>query len=184
MIIGIAGCAGSGKSTAASALADRGYYVASLADPIKHICRDVFGWTHDRLWGPSANRNAPDPRWDGLSARRALQTLGTEWGRAMHPDVWVRKLLAEHADRCEDGRTRTVVPDVRFQNELDAIVGAGGLVIHIDRPGSGLEGAAGQHASEQHRLLRGIAGVVVNDCSLVEFRRKVLDVVEQVMVGA
>lgn len=173
MIIGLTGKAGCGKSTAADALAARGWVVLSLADPLKRICQDVFGWTHDRLWGPSEARNAPDPRWDGLTARRALQTIGTEGFRAVHADVWIRLVLAE-ASRAAP--RNVVIPDVRFQNELDAIVAAGGHVVHIDRAGAGLDGAAGRHASEGS-LLQGVAGCVVNDGTVSDLCGKVVEVV-------
>jgi len=41
-----------------------------------------------------------------------------------------------------------VIPDVRFKNEADAIRQAGGKIWRIIRPGAGLEGDAGKHASE------------------------------------
>lgn len=145
MIIGLAGKAGSGKDTAADALVERrGFVKISLAGPLKRICAEVFGWDAARLYGPSELRNEPDPAWDGLTARYALQALGTDWGRRMHPDVWVRACLrqaARHPAAC--------VPDVRFANEADAIRKAGGKVVRITRPGAGLPGDAGAHASEQ-----------------------------------
>jgi hypothetical protein len=156
VIIALCGLAGSGKDSAAAALvARRGFVKISLADPLKRICADVFGWDRDRLWGPSARRNEPDPAWDGLTARRALQTLGTEWGRALHPDVWVRAALrtvddmlrARHQDGC-GYYPGAVVPDVRFANEVAAIRAAGGKVVRIVRHGAGLDGDAGAHVSE------------------------------------
>ncbi len=169
MILGIAGAAGSGKTTVANVLAERGWAVVSLADPMKRICQDVFGWSHDRLWGPSECRNTPDPRWEGLTARHALQTLGTEWGRAMHPDVWVRMAIREARDH-----RRTVVPDVRFQNELDAIRDAGGRMLRVERPGMvALTGAAAAHASEAGALT-GVSCTIVNDGTLDQLHARVL----------
>jgi hypothetical protein len=59
-IIGIAGRAGSGKDTVANFIAKnfRGVVVAQ-ADPMKKFCGDVFGFTEEQLWGPSALRNTP-----------------------------------------------------------------------------------------------------------------------------
>ncbi len=152
MIIAFTGLAGSGKDSAADALvARRGFVKISLADPLKRICQTTFGWGRDRLWGSSERRNEPDPAWDGLTARRALQTLGAEWGRAMHPDVWVRRCISDA--KCRIRYTSppcagVVIPDVRFANEVSAIRKAGGRVVRIVRDGAGLDGAAGAHASE------------------------------------
>jgi hypothetical protein len=113
-MIVIAGRAGSGKDTLADYLcAHQGHAKVALADPMKGFCAKIFGWEHSRMWGESYLRNAPDPEWDGLTARHALQTLGTEWGRACHPDVWVRYLLRTAPER-------SVVSDIRFPNELAA----------------------------------------------------------------
>jgi hypothetical protein len=115
MLIGISGLAGTGKSTTADILVkNHGFVSVAFSDPLKRICRDVFDFTDDQLWGPSESRNAPDKRYqrgsinaghmltdeglkefpDGkipqyLSPRYALQRLGTEWGRDCYNDVWV-----------------------------------------------------------------------------------------------
>ena len=118
MIIALSGLSGTGKDTAADILVrDHGFVKVSLADPIKRICRDVFDFTDDQLWGPSEKRNSPDPRYRRLptenmnqaialdideqvldlkargpvhlTPRYALQKLGTEWGRGCYDDIWV-----------------------------------------------------------------------------------------------
>lgn len=102
-IVGISGLAGSGKDTAADYLvAHHDFVKVSMADPLKRICRDVFAFTDEQLWGPSEKRNAADKRylrgrhldqdeWRDiyLSPRYALQQLGTEWGRDCYENVWV-----------------------------------------------------------------------------------------------
>lgn len=96
-IIGITGPAGAGKSTVADILCrHHGFIAVSLADHMKRIAREVFGFTEEQLWGPSEKRNEPDERWplggNGigfLTPRLALQLLGTEWGRTCSENVWV-----------------------------------------------------------------------------------------------
>lgn len=164
-LIGLTGLAGCGKSTVADALAERGWTVVSLADPMKDALAEWFGWSHDRLYGPSEARNAPDPRWGGLTARRALQHLGTEFGRAMHPDVWIRYALSRAARH-----DRVVIPDVRFENEAAAVRAVGGRVVRIVRPGAGLDGDAATHASESG--CGRVDAVLTNVGSLGELRAK------------
>lgn len=144
VIVGIAGPAGSGKDTVAFYLRNsllkqipptvvqkgsgepRTYLVVirSLATPMKRFCRTVFGWDFNRTFGPSQNRSIPDP--DGLTPRRALQTLGTEWGRALREDVWVDYLFRSRAEKeC------TIVSDVRFPNEAQRIREEGGIIVHV-----------------------------------------------------
>jgi len=64
MIIGLCGQAGSGKDTVADFLVrDHSFVKVALADPLKRICKDVFAFTDEQLWGPSAERNKPDKRY-------------------------------------------------------------------------------------------------------------------------
>lgn len=64
MIIGLCGLAGSGKDTAADFLVKKsGYVKVAFADPLKRICKEVFQFSDEQLWGPSAARNGPDTRY-------------------------------------------------------------------------------------------------------------------------
>lgn len=74
MIIGITGLyedsagnkriAGAGKDAAADRLVEAHKFVRiGLADPLKRICQDVFQFTDEQLWGPSAMREAVDKRY-------------------------------------------------------------------------------------------------------------------------
>lgn len=171
-IIGVIGLARSGKDTTADWLVrERGFCKVALADPIKRYCMDAFGFTEYQLWG--GGRDVPDLRWERpggecLTPRHALQQLGTEWGRSMHPSVWVRKAIstAERILVCGDGYSQerglnplgwvddepvgVVIPDVRFLNEAAAIRAAGGRLVRVTRPGyKGLDGAAADHMSER-----------------------------------
>jgi hypothetical protein len=115
----------------------------------------------------------PAPGPDYLTPRFALQQLGTEWGRTCYPNIWAeytlrvaRTLLFGRLDDCPGAgpvydakrgldwqsmppRAKgVVISDVRFKNEVEAIRAAGGMVWRVERPGSGLAGAAGAHVSE------------------------------------
>ena len=218
MILGISGLAGSGKDTFARFLVeDHGFVVVSLADPLKRICRDVFDFSDEQLWGPSEKRNEPDFRYPRekchgcqtcefrcdhylgyLTPRYALQRIGTEWGRDCYENIWVeytmrtaRKLLDPMSGDVSSalgynpkqgivpwnrGKPKGVaIPDVRFRNEIEGIRAAGGKLVRIRRPGAGLSGAAGVHASEAEQA--GIPDdvfdlVVENTGTLEELRAK------------
>lgn len=114
-----------------------------------------------------------------FSPRIALQTLGTEWGRAVEPDMWVRKAIRDAQllirpdkvwgcgenrywyDAKHRGVSKTlkdyhyagvVISDCRFTNEVMAISEAGGQVVRLLR-GVGPSVAAGveHHASEDEQ---------------------------------
>ena len=179
MIIGITGQAGSGKDTIALHLCDKYRFIrVGLADPLKRICKEVYDFTDEQLWGPSEKRNAGDKRYwrkkkdgtpDILSPRYALQTLGTEWGRDCYPNTWIdygirvaKSLEAGYAKyNPQDGLIITekdvgeiggvVFSDLRFKNEIDAVKAAGGLLIRVKRPGYDGNVGVANHASEEEQ---------------------------------
>ena len=125
-----------------------------------------------------------------LTPRYALQTLGTEWGRHAYQNVWVDYLIRtaeklskeggyNYSSSSQDGLSHdwrpgddnwhydVVVPDVRFQNEIDALRKAGAYLIRIVRPGAGIGGA---HTSEteQTKIPNGAFDMVVDNSGTLE----------------
>lgn len=131
-LIGITGKAGAGKDTFADALViHRGATKYSFALPIKQALNAMFGWTmgmwDDRVW---KEKVIP---WLGKSPRQCAQTLGTEWGRDLiNPDLWT--LIAMERYDLHDKVGAFVIPDVRFDNEVDSIHARGGVVLEACRP--------------------------------------------------
>ena len=80
-----------------------------------------------------------------LTARIALQTLGTEWGRALYPNIWVECLMRYIAGK---GYSRAVIPDCRFENEAAIIRREGGYVWRVVREGAGTTPGMTAHPSE------------------------------------
>ena len=85
-VIGITGHKGSGKDTAAEAVAAQGFTHVKLADALKAMLRKLLA-----CQGADAEmirrmidgdlKEAPTPLLEGRTPRQAMQTLGTEWGR-------------------------------------------------------------------------------------------------------
>jgi len=127
-VIGITGPAGSGKDTAADFLLERlpfGYRKVSFAGPLKEMVATGLGLSHDQLYGDE--KDIVDDVY-GITPRRIMQTLGTEWGRNLiHPDVWVKVMESLYS---RPGYGELVIPDVRFENEAD-FVREHGVLIHI-----------------------------------------------------
>lgn len=139
-LIGIAGKARSGKDTVASFLvASLGGYVYSFTDPIRGMLKQLNIDMADPFWQGRKEQVIPAI---GVSPRRMMQTLGTEWGRELiNPNLW---LLMAHQRLLQHG-PGMIVTDVRFENEATWVRNAGGLIIHVHRPNAaGVE----EHVSE------------------------------------
>lgn len=126
MLIGLAGLARSGKDTAG------GYFGNSLdietyalAQPIKETVNSLFSW--DERHSDGDLKEVDDPEL-GFSPRKAYQLFGTEFGRGLRDDLWIRL-----ANRKYEMLGGLIVTDIRFNNEANWIREAGGTIIHIER---------------------------------------------------
>jgi hypothetical protein len=130
-LIGFHGLAGAGKSTAADYLGTLGYAKVSFADPLRSML-STLGVSYDDM---RSRKNVPHAALCAQTPRRALQTLGTEWGRKLIGDnIWVEAAI-RRANALRDQGVPVVFDDVRFDNEANAIRGAGGVIVKLERPG-------------------------------------------------
>jgi hypothetical protein len=147
-IIGICGPAGSGKDTAREVLTGC-FNVTGMAfaDPMRAMLGALIDECGiSREWMVLRDLKEQPMPGIGVSYRHAAQTLGTEWGRQhVSEDVWVRIAL-----RTARIARLSVIPDVRFDNEAQAVRAAGGSVWRVVRPGvSCLDASSARHSSER-----------------------------------
>lgn len=114
----------------------------NFADPVKEMCVNLFGLTHDQVYGVEENKNEKiHLLWENVStdwpqktgqmtAREFMQFFGTNIMRKIYPNVWtnacINKILKE-------GSELSIIADVRFPNEVEAINKAGGKVLRLER---------------------------------------------------
>jgi len=148
MIIGLTGKARSGKDTVASHLQEAyKFHHYWFSKPMKDACRSMFGWGDEHLYGEL--KEEVDQRY-GISPRVALQTLGTEWGRnTINSDLWILRAQKEM-----EQHENIVISDCRFDDEAEAVISSGGIVIEIVRQGINQVAA---HSSES-----GISSSLIN----------------------
>lgn len=137
-VIGFSGKIGSGKDSAATFLMQAiekydlpEYTRYAFARPLKEASSFMFGWTMDQIEDRTF-KEAVDPEW-GFTPRRAMQLLGTEFGRALKPTLWLDFASKALKRSREDGWAGLIVTDVRFENEAQWIRDQGGLLIHVTR---------------------------------------------------
>lgn len=117
-VIALLGRAGSGKSTAAQYLSERyGFERWSFATPLKLMAADLWGFSHEQLYG--AEKEKLDARW-GLTPREAMQRLGASARRHLGIGVWANALIGNL-------KGRVVIDDTRHINEVAALYAASAL---------------------------------------------------------
>lgn len=171
VLIGLAGAARSGKTTAAAELAAHfGFVQYAFAQPLKAMLAEGLNLSVAQFEG--AQKEAPLP-WLGKSPRELMQTLGSEWGRGMvHRELWLR-VARQNLDNLADCHPQApgiVISDVRFEDEAAFVRQCGGVLVHILRPDAPPVRA---HASEAGVAIGDNDLTIHNDGDLAEFIVKV-----------
>lgn len=167
-----------GKSTLAGRLERHHNYkrlrFASALKGMLHVLLSSAGLDEVDEYLDGSKKEIPIPQLGGKTARYLMQTLGTEWGRALiSPNLWVEVTKAAIQREVEAGR-RVVVDDMRFAGEYEAIITLGGKLIRVEREVDfPIETPANGHPSEGALNGRFFHELIVNDSTLGRFRRKI-----------
>lgn len=174
LLIGLHGKARSGKDTFAHLLIScRPFVRMAFADPLKEAVANLFMIPMDQAF--SGDKDQVLPFW-GLTLRDVLQRFGTEAMRdTFGHDFWVNRWEIEYNERID---FNVIITDVRFPNEADRIRALGGTVVHLTRPGAGLSGASGAHASERGLPYEPGDYSISNDGTLGDLQDKAIALVD------
>lgn len=164
MHIGICGYAESGKDAVADILvAEFGYTKVGMSDALDkyllildpiieitpgeyyryRLIRDTYNYVESKKFE---------------EVRRLLQRLGTDVGRAIDPDIWVKE-WRDAAELC--GNDNVVVTGIRFQNEIDMV----DKLVWVNRPGVGPKN---DHVSEDLAFVFEQADYMVSNSGTLE----------------
>lgn len=124
----------------------------SFADILKETAISLFGLNPISVYGTEEQRAEPthllwenmptntptvvDSSWAAvektgpMSGREFMQYWGTEIGRKMYPQIWINATM--NRIKAEQSEI-SIITDVRFPDEIDAIKAAGGVVIRLTR---------------------------------------------------
>jgi hypothetical protein len=133
-LIGIVGAAGAGKSSVATYLQEYcGAKRIRLADGLKRMLR-CLGLTHEQVDG--SEKLQPVALLCGKTPRKAMQTLGTGWGREMiGNDLWVNiAVMSVTREWMNNPDQLIIIDDVRHANEVAAIRELGGEIWTVRNP--------------------------------------------------
>ena len=106
-----------------------------FADYLKKMSIDLFDLSPEQVYGTDDDKNTPTPYsqngWSHkMTSREFLQHLGTDVMRSIKDTIWVDytiKIIQQEKPLV------SIIPDVRFPNEVEAIKEAGGIVVRLDR---------------------------------------------------
>lgn len=106
-----------------------------------------------------------DDFYYNISARKMMQTLGTDWGRGLDEDIWIKAFTKANP------KGKYVITDVRMENEANFIRDNGGIIIHV----KGRGGIDTTHPSEAGIEVQDMDIVIENVGTLEELREGVVN---------
>lgn len=127
LVVGLTGPIGSGKDTLAMCLVKKHNAVrVKFAGPLYCMAKALDSAIYPDM--PHAEKDMPLWGKPGMPTRRTvMETLGTEWGRALHTSLWIEAAK----DTIEKVQTELVViSDVRFEDEAEYVRSVG-LLVHL-----------------------------------------------------
>lgn len=179
MIIGLSGYARSGKDTVADHLISTyNFSRHSFAASMKEAMYRLNPIVHSDSIGTFRYQSLVDVygldkvKDDYPEVRRLLQVFGTEVGRDMFGEnFWVDLVL-------DNLRSfHTVISDVRFVNEADAIRNQGGVIWRVNRSGIGpVTGHSSEIALDQYNF----DAVLNNDSDILSLYKQVDSLIGEV----
>ena len=164
-IIGLLGRSRSGKDTIANYLClhHPEYEIVRLSSPLKKAVCCLYDYTMEQVEYDS--KEHIDPRW-GKTPRETIQSLTDYIMTYMGHDFFSRKLFGAY-DRMEY-RGSIIIPDIRYEHDIQEILNRGGIVIKIERPNLDI-----RHSFEDHiDSLKGSI-TLTNDQSIHELHKKI-----------
>ena len=160
-LIGLLGNQGVGKNYIADILmnqSDAPTLILSFADHFKVDCVCKHEMEYNKIFHKKDNET-----------RKKLQKIGTEEGRNVYGEnIWIKITETWIKTFNLRGITRFIIPDVRFQNEVDWIKSLGGKVIKIQalcRYKERLHEESGGNQEEINKILNHVSEKGVDEIS-------------------
>ena len=140
----------------------------AFADPLKDICINGFGLTHEQVY-TSNGKDMYLPDYE-QTVRQFLQNVGQAMRDGVHKDIWTI-LMKKKLQACADSGTFFIVTDVRYPNEAKMIHDFSGLVVRVDR---GIQ-VPDTHPSEQPIPDELVDETVLNNGDTADYEQKLTD---------
>ena len=125
------------------------YTEIAFADILKGVISLIFKLEDTDMLYDEVGKNSPNSldltADDGhvYTYRELLQKIGTDVGRVINPDIWIKSTFG-----FMDPDKKYIITDVRFPNELQACKDKGALCVRINRDVTNMEHES-EHALDE-----------------------------------
>lgn len=162
--------------------------IKKFAGKVKEIASILTGISIEKFENQEFKQKQMSEDWN-MTYRTFLQKLGTEAMRnGLHTNVWVNALFADYKEEFISkgiggfhdprpsyksiGFPNWIITDMRFPNEMEAVVEKNGITIRVNRPGISLL----DHPSETSLDTAEFDYTIVNDSTIEDLVIKVKEI--------
>lgn len=167
---------------------DFNWKIKKFAGKVKEIASLLTGFSIEMFESQEFKQRQMSEDWN-MTYRTFLQKLGTEAMRdGLHTNVWVNALFADYKEEFISkgiggfhdpkpsyksiGFPNWIITDMRFPNEMEAVVKKNGITIRVNRPGISLL----DHPSETSLDTAEFDYTIVNDSTIEDLVIKVREI--------
>ena len=167
---------------------DFNWKIKKFAGKVKEIASLLTGFSIEMFESQEFKQRQMSEDWN-MTYRTFLQKLGTEAMRdGLHTNVWVNALFADYKEEFISkgiggfhdprpsyksiGFPNWIITDMRFPNEMEAVVEKNGITIRVNRPGISLL----DHPSETSLDTAEFDYTIVNDSTIEDLVIKVREI--------
>ena len=192
-LIGIIGRSRSGKDTTANIImsiySDQ-YTLQRFAQPIKNALKEIYDFTPEQL--EDDEKELIDERYN-ITPRQAMQEMTAHYlkkhGGAFFServftafDISVSASVSASISASDNANVSApfgiIIPDVRYEHDINAIRNRGGIIIKVIRPSLT---ATQQHTVEDNIQSFEADYTIVNDCDIPLLRNKIVNIFNQIL---
>lgn len=190
-LIGVLGRSRSGKDTTANiimTLYPEQYTLRRFAQPIKNALKEIYDFTPEQL--EDDEKEVIDKRYN-ITPRQAMQEMTAHYlkkhgGAFFSERVFTAfdiSVSASASDSASDSATVSapfgiIIPDVRYEHDINAIRNRGGIIIKVTRPSLTINQ---QHTVEDNIQTFEGDFTIVNDGDIVHLKNKIESIFNQIL---
>lgn len=188
-LIGILGRSRSGKDTTANiimSLYPDQYTLQRFAQPIKNALKEIYDFTPEQL--EDDEKEVIDERYN-ITPRQAMQEMTSHYLKKHGGAFFSERVftafdisVSTSANASDSANVSApfgiIIPDVRYEHDINAIRNRGGIIIKVIRPSLT---ATQQHTVEDNIQTFEADYTIVNDGDIVLLRNKIESIFNQIL---
>ena len=184
-LIGVLGRSRSGKDTTANiimSLYPEQYILRRFAQPIKNALKEIYDFTPEQL--EDDEKEVIDKRYN-ITPRQAMQEMTAHYLKKHGGAFFSERVFTAFDISASASDSATVsapfgiiIPDVRYEHDINAIRNRGGIIIKVTRPSLTINQ---QHTVEDNIQTFEGDFTIVNDGDILHLKNKIESIFNQIL---